>query len=365
MMRAVRWHGDERGLTLQYDEISKPDLRPGWVLVKNAWSGICGSDLHEYLHGPKNGPLTPHPVTGETLPTGVGHEFSGTVAAVGEGVSDLDVGQKVAVFPSIMDHTCYYCKEEIFGLCKSRGFMGFSGYGGGMQEYVCVERVAIHKVPEHVPLDIAALTEPLAVAWHAVALSEPKPTDIALVLGAGPIGISVIMCLKSKGVERIYVSEPSTNRASRARAAGALEVFNPIETDVVAAIQAVSDGLGAHILFETAGVQSAIDAAFKGARGKARVVGIAKYAKPVSIWPNEFNKKGLSYIQSNIYTRKEFQEVVDAIASGLFQNPESMITLKVPLENAIEGAFEELLRTKDKHCKILVQSDSPSSGKSV
>lgn len=124
------------------------------------------------------------------------------------------------------------------------------------------------------------------------------------------------MCLRAKGVERIYVSEPSAKRAAQARAAGATEVFNPIETDVVAAIQKVSDDLGAHILFETAGVQSALDTAFAGARGKARVVGIAKYAKPVTIWPNNFNKKGLSYIQSNIYTRKEFQDVVDAIASG-------------------------------------------------
>lgn len=162
------------------------------------------ADLHEYCYGPKNGPLTPHPVTGESLPTGVGghtpffqwwdalltlvatgHEFSGTVHAVGEGVSDLEVGQKVVVFPSIMDHTCHYCHEEIFGLCESRGFMGYSGYGGGMQEYVCVERIAIHKVPRHVPLDIAALTEPLAVAWHGVLLSNPKPDHVALVLGAG------------------------------------------------------------------------------------------------------------------------------------------------------------------------------------
>lgn len=154
--------------------------------------------------------MTPHPITGEKLPTGVGqlppflrynfvqgptniqilnvgHEFSGTVAGVGEGVSDLEIGQKVVVFPSIMDHTCYYCDQEIFGLCKQRGFMGFHGYGGGMQEYVCVERIAIHKVPEHVPLDVAALTEPLAVAWHGVLLSQPKPTDIAFVLGAGEI----------------------------------------------------------------------------------------------------------------------------------------------------------------------------------
>ncbi|KFZ20385.1 hypothetical protein V502_03201 [Pseudogymnoascus sp. VKM F-4520 (FW-2644)] len=358
-MKAIRWHGDKNGLSLQLDEIPRPSIKPGWVLVKNAWSGICGSDLHEYLHGPKNCPLTPHPVTGETLPTGVGHEFSGSVAEVGEGVSDLEIGQKCVIFPSIMDHTCYYCKEEIFGLCKSRGFMGFSGFGGGMQEYVCVERIAIHTVPEHVPLDIAALTEPLAVAWHGVLLAKPKSSDIAFVLGAGPIGISVVIGLKAHGVEKIYVSEPSSLRAAQAMAAGATEVFNPIEKDVVSSIQAVSDGLGAHILFECAGVQSALDAALAGARGKATIIALAKYAKPVTIWPNNFNKKGLAYIQSNIYTRQEFQEVVDHIASGKFGNPGTMITAKVSLESAIDDGFEQLLVTKDKHCKVLIQVETP------
>ncbi|BCS17688.1 uncharacterized protein APUU_10516S [Aspergillus puulaauensis] len=338
-MHAVRWHGDENGMSLKYETVDKPHLRPGWVMVKNAWSGICGSDLHEYCYGPKNGPLTPHPVTGESLPTGVGHEFSGTVHAVGEGVSDLEVGQKVVVFPSIMDHTCHYCHEEIFGLCESRGFMGYSGYGGGMQEYVCVERIAIHKVPHHVPLDIAALTEPLAVAWHGVLLSNPKPDHVALVLGAGPIGVSVIMGLQAHGVQNIYVSEPSEQRAERAMAAGATKVFNPAKDNIVASIQAVSDGLGAHIVFECAGVQSALDAAFAGARGKARVIELAKYPQPVS----------------------EFQEVVDAVASGRIGAPGAMVTARIPLQDAISGGFEELLKTKDKHCKILVQSDSLSA----
>lgn len=124
------------------------------------------------------------------------------------------------------------------------------------------------------------------------------------------------MGLVAHGVERIFVSEPSSRRAAQAKAAGATEIFNPMEQDVVAMIQEVSDGLGAHIVFECAGVQSALDAALAGARGKAKVIELAKYAAPVSIWPNNFNKKGLAYIQSNIYTRQEFQDVVDNIASG-------------------------------------------------
>jgi len=114
-----------------------------------------------------------------------GHEFSGTVAELGEGVTDLDVGQRVAVFPVLTDGTCYWCHKEMYGMCDKWGFLGYSGYGGGMAEYVCVERRAIHTIPDSIPLDVAALVEPLAVGWHAVKVSKLTPDDDCLVSGAG------------------------------------------------------------------------------------------------------------------------------------------------------------------------------------
>jgi threonine dehydrogenase-like Zn-dependent dehydrogenase len=150
------------------------------------------SDLHEYLIGPKNAPTHPHILTGEALPSVLGHEFSGTIAALASDVTDLSIGQKVAVFPVLGDGTCHYCQHEILGMCPKWGFLGYSGYGGGMAEYVCVERRAIHKLPESMSLEVGALVEPLAVAWHAVKLKTPKPGDVALVLGAG---MSIPLCL--------------------------------------------------------------------------------------------------------------------------------------------------------------------------
>lgn len=114
-----------------------------------------------------------------------GHEFSGTIAELGDGVTDLKVGQKAAIFPVLTDHTCFYCKQELYGMCDSRGFMGYSGWGAGMQEYTCVEKEAIHVLPDDMPLDVGALVEPFAVSWHAVRLAQPKPGDVAFILGAG------------------------------------------------------------------------------------------------------------------------------------------------------------------------------------
>lgn len=117
--------------------------------------------------------------------TCLGHEFSGTVAELASDVVDLKVGDKVAVFPIITDGTCEGCQQELYGLCPNWGFMGYTGFGGGMSEYVVVERRALHKVPDHVSLEIAALVEPLAVGWHAVKMGRVKGGQSCLVLGAG------------------------------------------------------------------------------------------------------------------------------------------------------------------------------------
>ena len=160
-MKALRWHGNS---DIRLDTISVPHPKEGHVKIKIAWCGICGSDLHEYRIGPKNTPYAkPHVLTGETLPTVAGHEFSGTVDELGEGVTDLEVGQKVAVFPVLTDGTCYYCGIESYGVCRSWGFLGYSGGGGGLAEFICVDRKAVHKVPENVSLEVAALVEPSAV----------------------------------------------------------------------------------------------------------------------------------------------------------------------------------------------------------
>jgi 2-desacetyl-2-hydroxyethyl bacteriochlorophyllide A dehydrogenase len=350
-MRALRFHGNK---SISVDTIPIPTVKPGWVLVRSAWAGVCGSDLHEYLIGPKTAPTTPHVLTGETIPTVFGHEFSGMVVELGEGVSDLKVGAKCAVFPVLTDGTCYYCTQELYGMCESWGFLGYSGYGEGMAEYVCVERAAVHVVPEGMGLDVAALVEPLAVGWHAVKVGRVEEGMTALVLGAGPIGIAVVLCLRAFGVQRIFVSELSPLRRQHARDVGA-EVLDPSKEDVVSRSRELADGLGPHVVFECAGVQASMNSAVEAVRGKGTIVSIAIFEKELTFPANTLNRKSLTYVGSNIYTRGEFQEVINAIADGRLKNPERMITARVPLENGVEGAFEELIKSKDKHVKILIK----------
>lgn len=315
-MKALRWHGNK---DIRLDDIAEPELRPGCVKLDIGWGGICGSDLHEYLVGPKNTPTKRHAKTGESLPTTAGHEFSGTITELADDVPPslgLKVGQKCAVFPFIADD-CYWCRQEVWGCCADWGFLGCSGFGGGFAERIVVAAKDVHPVPEFMGLDVAALVEPLSVGWHGVKLSRVGPQDSALVLGAGPIGIAVILCLKANGVENISVSEVSEMRSDHAKNAGATHVFNPKREDVAKRTYEVSpDGRGPAAVFECAGVQASMDTALQAVRGQGTIVNIGIFEKEITLNPNIINRRNLTYVGSNIYSLREFQEVIDAIGDG-------------------------------------------------
>ncbi|KAK5165697.1 uncharacterized protein LTR77_008620 [Saxophila tyrrhenica] len=357
-MRALRYHGNQ---DLRLDNIPEPPLRPGWVKVKIGWAGVCGSDLHEYMVGPKNAPTKPHAVTGEQIPTIMGHEFGGRIVEIHDrvpGELGLEVGKKCAIFPVLSCRNCIWCDKQLWGCCSNWGFLGYSGYGGGFSEYICIPAQDVHVIPESMGLDIAALVEPLAVAWHAVNLGQAKPEDSALVLGAGPIGIAVILCLRAQGVKNIAVSELSELRSEQARGAGAKHVFNPKNDDVAKRAKEVSpDGWGPQVAFECAGVQPSMDAAMGSVRGQGTIVNVGIFEKDITFNPNILNRRSLKYVGSNIYSREEFQEVIDAIADGRLKEPERMITAKISLEEGVEKGFKALLHEREKHVKILIGVD--------
>ncbi|KAK6428017.1 hypothetical protein LTR95_015845, partial [Oleoguttula sp. CCFEE 5521] len=216
------------------------------------------SDLHEYLGGPAICPTTPHPITGEQVPLTFGHEFSGTVEEVGEGVTKFKAGDRVCVQPIIYDDECGSCKEGLINCCDKNGFVGLSGWGGGLSEHVVLPEYCVIPIPDNVPLDVAALVEPLSVGWHAVAISPFKKGDSALVIGGGPIGLSVIQALKAKGCDNIIVTEVSSMRKQYAQDFGAHHILDPTKDDIVARCRELSDNQGVHMAFDAAGVQAAL-----------------------------------------------------------------------------------------------------------
>ncbi|PNS20824.1 hypothetical protein CAC42_2755 [Sphaceloma murrayae] len=276
------------------------------------------------MGGPSLCPTTPHPITGEQVPLTFGHEFSGIVEEVGQGVSKFKPGDRVCVQPIIYDGTCGACQEGFINCCYSNGFVGLS-----------------------------AMVEPLAVGWHAVNISPWKPGMSALVLGGGPIGLSVIQALRARGDGQIIVSELSAKRKDFAKQFGADVIVDPTKEDVVKRCRELCDGQGVHVVYDCAGVQAGLDTAVEAVRARGAVVNIAIWEKPCTITPNQFCFKERSYLGVATYQAGDFQAVLDAISSGRMK-PEAMITKKIKLDEVVEEGFSALIKDKENQVKILV-----------
>jgi 2-desacetyl-2-hydroxyethyl bacteriochlorophyllide A dehydrogenase len=299
---------------------------------------------------------TPHPITGETVPLTFGHEFAGVVEEVGEGVSDkFKVGSRVVVAPIIYDNECGACEDGLINCCWKNGFVGLSGWGGGLSEHLVVPEYTLYNCPDNVPLDVAALVEPLAVGWHAVASSPFQENDTALILGGGPIGLSVIQALRARGCKKIIVSEISGMRKQYAKDFGAHYVLDPTKDDIVKRCLELTNNKGVDVTFDAAGVQAGLDQAVNSLKARGTHVNIAIWEKRATFWPNDLVFKERKYLGVATYVRADFQEVIDALSDGRLDMAQKMITKRIEMNEVLEEGFLTLINDKDNQVKILVK----------
>lgn len=350
-MKAARFHG--RG-DIRIDDIPEPATRPGTVKVEVEWCGICGTDLHEYLEGPIFAPTeeAPHPLTGESVPIQLGHEFAGVVVELGEGVTDLEVGDRVVVEPYIVCGRCDACQQGRYNVCATLGFVGLSGYGGGFSRYVVAERRWIHPLGE-LGTDVGALVEPLAVAYHAVRLSRAEPAHTALVFGAGPIGLVTAASLRAVGVEEVLVVEPAAVRKEKATAAGATEVIDPTQADVVEAVMEQTKGRGADVSFECAGIDAVLASAIQATRVGGTVVNLAIWGHDAAVTMNNLVFREVNVVGSLAYCN-DHADTIGLIQDGKV-DPHQFITGRIGLDEIVTAGFDELINNKEENVKILVQ----------
>jgi len=350
-MRAARYYGKE---DIRIEHVEEQKCSAGQIRIAPAYVGICGTDLHEYLGGPNFAPTKPHPVTHETIPITLGHEFSGIVSELGEGVTSFSVGQQVVVQPSIYCDTCPACTAGVENVCYNGGFIGLSGGGGGLSDSVVVPERAVLRLPDNVPLDVGALVEPLSVAWHAISAAPLTKDSVVLVLGGGPIGLAIVQCLVSLGTKKIIMSEVSRSRQRFAREFGAHHVLDPKTYDLVAISKELSGSDGPDIVFDCAGVPASLITACTAVRARGTVINVAIWEKEVPFNPNMLVFREAKYSAVLGYQRKDVQAVIDQLASGKLK-PSKMITSKIQLEDLVEGGIKALINDKESHVKILVE----------
>lgn len=331
--------------SIEVVERPEPTPGPGEVLLRVAFCGICGSDLHEFA-------VSSPPRLAGILDAVMGHEITGTVAATGEGVSVEFRGRPVAVNPSAPCGACSYCTSGAPNLCRT-AFFGGVGYGrpGGYAEFVCARADQLLPLPDPRFLRPAALAEPLAVALHLLNRIRFRAGESILVTGAGPIGLLTVLAAKRAGAGLVAVSEPAEHRREEASVLGADAVLDPAETDVQAAVLEATGGTGADAAAECSGASPAIDACLASVRsgGRIAVAGVTDQPHAVDLFHLLTTEKEL--VGCLGYTA-EFQQAVKELIAGTIDI--SPLVSEVPLA-AVPGIFAEHTAGRSRHHKVLVR----------
>jgi L-iditol 2-dehydrogenase len=229
-------------LQFEVQSIPLPMLPADGVLLKVEACGVCGSDLRRWKEGPIAG----------SKPLIAGHEIAGVVSAVGGRVKDYGPGERLAVAPDVHCGQCFYCERGLYNLCDQLQLIGITpGYDGGFAEYMLLthEMLAngiVHRVPEGMQFQHAALAEPCSSVLAAHAQAETSLQDTVVVMGAGPIGCLHIAVARARGA-RVILSEPSPVRRELARAFQPELIIDPSSQDVVAVVKQATAGRGAEV----------------------------------------------------------------------------------------------------------------------
>ncbi len=335
-----------RGKSLAIEEMAVPKPGPMQVLAKVLACGICGSDLHaaKYMDDMIAASRLSGSVAWDTeeQDAGIvmGHEFVAEIVEAGPGAEQWAAGTRVTSIPILLDAT------------RPNGMVavGYSTkFPGAYGEYVLMSGPMLLEVPDNVPNEVAATTEPCAVGLHAVRQAEMQDNESAVVMGAGPIGLMTLLWLKKEGVRHVTVSDYSPERRALAELLGADLVVDPGTTDLAEAATAAV-GKAPPVVFECVGVEGTLNLAMQLVERAGRVIVVGVCMKEDRIFPMVGINKQLTLKFVLGYTPAEYAESLGALADGSI-NTKPMVTRLVNLDE-LPGAFAALADPKD--CKVVL-----------
>lgn len=320
---------------LQYKETEKPSPKAGEVLVRVRASGICGSDIPRVLHKGAH-----------FFPIILGHEFSGEIAALGEGVEGFEIGDRVSGAPLKPCGKCRDCQKGNYSLCKHYSFIG-SRENGSFAQYVCIPAQNAIKFDKSVSFEQGAMFEPSTVALHGVLLNECAGGEYVAVCGGGTIGLFTAQWAKIFGAKKVVVIDILDERLELAKKLGADEGFNSTDPDFAEKIKAYTGGRGFGAVYETAGSPVTMKMAFELAANKAHVCFIGTPHTDVTftpkMWENlnrkEFRLVGSWMSYSAPFPGKEWELTAACFGDGRLKYDDGLVFAKYPLAKAWD-AFE-------------------------
>lgn len=344
---------------LRYEEVPLPEPGADEVLVRVAYCGVCGSDIPRiFSKGTYRFPLI------------CGHELAGIVERCGEGVTGFASGDRVAVFPLIWCGRCAACERGQYAQCESYDYLG-SRRDGAFAEYVVAPARNLLHLPEGVSLQEAAMTEPAAVALHALrrAGGGCQPGETVAIFGAGPIGLMVAQWARAMGASQVALFDVVEEKIALARRLGFAHAYHSLHDAPEKVVVSLTQGRGAHLCVEAAGVPSTLLQACTCARRGGRVVILGNPSADVTfpagllsqLMRREVNLYGTWNSQYAVYSEDDdWHTTLQAMASGQLDLL-PLVTHRVPLSRAVD-TLHAIRDRKGFFCKVLIHPDGQEEG---
>ena len=342
-MLAARWHAVR---DVRLEEVPEPEPGPGKVLVEVACAAVCGSDVAEYRDGPHVIRVSrPHPLTGQTAPVTLGHEYSGRVAALDAGVQGLLVGDRVCGDSCLRCSRCRWCLRGEYNICRVGGSVGLH-LDGAFARYLVVPAYALVKLSDAVSARAGALFEPLAVGLHAVTQGRLQAGNVVVVVGFGMIGCATALAATAMGAGEVLVVEPRQDRAQLALDLGVTRVLAD-------GLDAARREIRADIVVECSGRAELASGALELTRRGGRLVlaGIAHA-------PSELDLSRVVYFEREVIGalgyRFDLERVVALMEAGRLDVTPLLTYDPIPLNAIVEGALERNLTDSAVPLRIFV-----------
>jgi L-iditol 2-dehydrogenase len=339
-------------LQLELADFPQPEPGPGEVLIRVAACGICGSDVHGY-----------DGTSGRRIPPIVmGHEAAGIVAATGAGVSSFKVGDRVTFDSTVYCGECAFCKRGEVNLCDRREVIGVScgdyRRHGAFAEYIAVPERILYHLPEAMSFPEAAMLEAISVALHAVHVTGDVKGQIALVIGAGMIGLLTMQAARAAGAARVMIADIDTTRLNLARSLDVDEALNLSGAELTQEILKQTGGVGADVVLEAVGRNETIATAIDCVRKGGTVTLIGNITPKVELPLQKVVSRQIR-LQGSAASAGEYPEAIELVASGQIKVT-PLITAVAPLEDGPQW-FKRLYAHEPNLMKIVLTADTATA----
>lgn len=327
-----------------FETVSIPAPQPGQVLVKIKKIGVCGSDIHVY-HGTH--PYTSYPVT-------QGHEVSGQIVELGEGVNGLAVGQKVTIEPQVYCGKCHPCTHGKYNLCEELKVMGFQTTGTA-SEYFAVDASKVTPLPENLTYAEGAMIEPLAVVVHAAKRFPGMKGAKVAIIGAGPIGNQLAQACKGLGADKVLITDFSEYRLELAKSVGVDHAVNAGEMGLGEAMVKYFGPDKADVIYDCAGNDATMDQAIQNARKGSAIILVAVFDKLATVDLAKLNDSELTLDTSMMYRHEDYVDAIRLVSEGKVRL-KGLISREFAFEDYL-AAYEFIDNNREIALKVLVDVD--------